>query len=209
MTERRYVRNGFVPTDDKTTASRIENADRWLDEHGDCLYRYALVRVRAVDVAQDLVQDTFLAALQSYNSFAGKASERTWLCGILKNKIVDYYRKLGRETSFTDLESLSDEFSEKFTDGGWVHLDGPKNWKPQADVVKYRAEFWETMRKCLGKLPDSHATVFMLREMEEFRTEEICTLLRISETNLSVMLHRARMAMRECLEVNWFEKRKK
>jgi RNA polymerase sigma-70 factor (TIGR02943 family) len=198
-----------VTTDDKASGSPTKNAERWLAEHGDCLYRYALVRVRAADVAQDLVQDTFLAALRSYKSFAGNASERTWLCGILKHKIVDYYRKLGRETSFTDLESLSDELSEKFIDGGWVHVDGPKNWKPQADVVKYRAEFWETMRKCLGKLPDRLATVFMLREMEEFPNEEISTLLRISETNLAVMLHRARMALRDCLERNWFEKGKK
>jgi RNA polymerase sigma-70 factor (TIGR02943 family) len=198
-----------VTTEDKASGSPTKNAERWLAEHGDCLYRYALVRVRAADVAQDLVQDTFLAALRSYKSFAGNASERTWLCGILKHKIVDYYRKLGRETSFTDLESLSDELSEKFIDGGWVHVDGPKNWKPQADVVKYRAEFWETMRKCLGKLPDRLATVFMLREMEEFPNEEISTLLRISETNLAVMLHRARMALRDCLERNWFEKGKK
>jgi RNA polymerase sigma-70 factor (TIGR02943 family) len=198
-----------VTTDDKASGSPTKNAERWLAEHGDCLYRYALVRVRAADVAQDLVQDTFLAALRSYKSFAGNASERTWLCGILKHKIVDYYRKLGRETSFTDLESLSDELSEKFIDGGWVHVDGPKNWKPQTDVVKYRAEFWETMRKCLGKLPDRLATVFMLREMEEFPNEEISTLLRISETNLAVMLHRARMALRDCLERNWFEKGKK
>jgi RNA polymerase sigma-70 factor, ECF subfamily len=200
---------GLVTIDDKTKAWRIKNADRWLDEHGDCLYRYALVRVRIVDVAQDLVQDTFLAALRSYDSFAGNASERTWLCGILKNKILDYYRKLGRETSFTDLESLSHEFAEKFTDGTWIHADGPRNWKPQADVVIYRAEFWDSMRKCLAKLPDRLAAVFMLREMEQVSTAEICDLLQISETNLGVMLHRARMAMRECLELNWFGKGKK
>ena len=200
---------GLVTTDEEANVSPIKSADRWLDDHGDCLYRYALVRVRAVDVAQDLVQDTFLAALRSYRRFAGNASERTWLCGILKNKIVDYYRKLGRETSFTDLEFLSHELSEKFIDGGWVHINGPKNWKPQADVVKYSAEFWETMRKCLGKLPDRLATVFMLREMDELGTKEICSHLQISETNLGVMLHRARMAMRECFELNWFGKGKK
>lgn len=200
---------GLVTNEEEANVSPIKGADRWLDEHGDCLYRYALVRVRAADVAQDLVQDTFLAALRSYRSFAGNASERTWLCGILKNKIVDYYRKLGRETSFTDLESFSHEFSEKFTGGAWVHVDGPKNWKPEADVVAYRAEFWEVMRKCLAKLPDRLATVFMLREMEELQSGEICGFLQISETNLGVMLHRARMAMRECLELNWFGKGKK
>src|SRR3954447_25587177 len=78
---------------------------RWVDEHGDVLYRYALTRVRKPDVAQDLVQETFLAAVRGHEKFAGQSSVRSWLCGILKHKLCDYYRKLGRETSFTDLES--------------------------------------------------------------------------------------------------------
>ena len=197
-----------VPKDD-TKKVLCQNADRWLDEHGDSLYRYALVRVRVPDVAQDLVQDTFLAALRNYDTFDGKAAERTWLCGILKNKIVDYYRKRARETSFANLESLSDELSQKFTDGSWVHVVGPKHWRPEADVVTYRAEFWETMHKCIGKLPRRVAAVFTLREMDELQTDEVCSMLQISQSNLAVMLHRARMAMRECLELNWFEKGKR
>ena len=184
------------------------NPDAWVDDHGDCLYRYALVRVRAPEVAQDLVQEAFLAALRSCDKFAGRSSERSWLCGILKNKIVDYYRKLGRETSFTDMAFLSDEFSEKFVDGGWVHTGAPKDWKPEAEVVAHRGEFWATMRSCTDKLPDRIANVFMLREMEEISAKEICNMLSITESNLFVMLHRARMALRECLELNWFQKDK-
>jgi RNA polymerase sigma-70 factor (TIGR02943 family) len=195
-------------TQSKTTPAA--NPDRWVDDHGDCLYRYALMRVRTPEVAQDLVQEAFLAALRSCEKYAGRSSERSWLCGILKNKIVDYYRKLGRETSFTDMESLSDEFSEKFvSEGWWVHANGPKDWKPEPDVVTHSSEFWTTMRRCLGKLPDRIANVFMLREMEELSTKEICKTLTISETNLGVMLHRSRMALRECLEMNWFEKGKR
>jgi RNA polymerase sigma-70 factor (TIGR02943 family) len=182
------------------------NPDQWVDDHGDCLYRYALMRVRAPDVAQDLVQETLLAGLKSAANFAGRSSERSWLCGILKNKIVDYYRKLGRETSFTDMEFMSDEFSDKFVDGGWIHREAPKEWKPKAEVVTHRAEFWEVIRGCLEKLPDRVANVFMLREMEEISTKEICKTLSISESNLWVMLHRGRMALRECVEINWFKK---
>lgn len=182
------------------------NPERWVDEHSDYLYRYALVRVRTAEVAQDLVQEAFLAALKSYQNFAGRSSERTWLFGILKNKIVDYYRKLGRETSFTDMEFLSDEFSEKFIDGGWIHSDAPKDWKPDPDVVVHRSDFWMTMNSCLGKIPDRVAKVFMLREMDDLSTKEICKSLAITESNLWVMLHRARMALRECLEKNWFAK---
>lgn len=182
------------------------NFDHWVDEHGDCLYRYALVRVRTPETAQDLVQETFLAALRGYEKFGGRSSERSWLCSILKNKIVDYYRKLGRETSFTDMESLSDEFSAKFSEGWWIHETGPKDWRPKSDAVVHSSEFWATMRGCLGKLPERIANVFMLREMEEVSTKEICAMLSITESNLGVMLHRGRMALRECLELNWFGK---
>jgi RNA polymerase sigma-70 factor (ECF subfamily) len=180
-----------------------------VDEHGDYLYRYALVRVRTAEVAQDLVQEAFLAALRAHESFAGRSSERTWLFGILKNKIVDYYRKLGRETSFTDMEFLSDECSEKFVNGGWIHAAAPKEWKPEPDAVMHRADFWVTMNSCLGKIPDRVAKVFMLREMDDLSTREICQSLCITESNLWVMLHRARMALRECLEKNWFAKEDK
>lgn len=177
---------------------------RWVEDHGDCLYRYALVRVRRPELAEDLVQETLLAGVRARAEFSGRSTERTWLVGILKNKIADHFRRLGRETAFTDLESLSDEFSHKFEDGYWNHDLGPKDWGNQPDAASGREEFWETLRACLGKLPPRIADVFMLREMEEMPTREICRNLRISDGNLWVMLHRARMALRECLEMNWF-----
>ena len=180
--------------------------ERWVEEHGDSLYRYALLRVRRPEIAEDLVQETFFAAVRTSGSFRGKSSERSWLCGILKNKICDHFRKLGRETSFTDLEFLDDELSHKFVPQGfWNHEQGPLEWMPEAEVVMYRAEFWETFRNCLSKLPKRVADVFMLREVEEMETEQICRDLNISPNNLWVMLHRARMALRECLEMNWFK----
>jgi RNA polymerase sigma factor (sigma-70 family) len=118
------------------------NPERWVDDHGDCLYRYALVRVRRPEPAEDLVQETLLAAVRLLQKFAGYSSERSWLVGILKNKIVDYYRKLGRETSFTDLEFLNDECSHKFVgEGFWNHDLGPHEWRPAADEVMPRESF--------------------------------------------------------------------
>ena len=185
------------------------NPERWVDDHGDCLYRYAVLRVRRPEVAEDLVQEVFCAAVRTQSSFRRKSSERSWLCGILKNKICDYFRKLGRETCFTDLEFLEDEMSHKFIDQGWNHDLGPAEWKSEAEVVMDRAEFWKTFRDCLSKLPARVGDVFMLREMEEMETAQICEALRISQNNLWVMLHRARMALRECLELNWFENKPK
>ena len=188
------------------TAAAANDPSRWVDEHGDVRYRYGLVRVRKPEIAQDLVQETLLAAMRSYEKFAGQSSVRSWLCGILKHKLGDYFRKLGRETSFTDLAFLADEYSEKFVpEGYWVHMNGPKEWKPEVDEVMHRDEFWKVMRECLGRLPDRVATVFMMREMDEIESKEICATLSISDSNLWVMLHRARMALRECLAANWFE----
>jgi len=190
----------------KAPAIPATDPERWVDEHGDILYRYALERVRKPDVAQDLVQETFLAAVRTRDRFRGGSTVRSWLCGILKHKICDYYRKRGRETSFTDLEFLADEYEEKFVpEGYWVHMNGPKEWRPEADEVMHRDEFWKTMRDCLSKLPERVATVFMMREMDEAESKEICATLMISESNLWVMLHRACMALCECLAMNWFE----
>lgn len=177
----------------------------WVDEHGDCLYRFALLRVRKPELAEDLVQDTLLAAVKAADNFTGRSSERSWLVGILKHKIVDHFRKQGRETPFTDMEFLHDEMSHKFEDGFWNHDIGPKDWQ-ESEVVTYSGEFWQTMRRCMEKLPSRVASAFLMREMDDADTREICETLDISQSNLWVMLHRARMALRECLEVNWFGK---
>jgi RNA polymerase sigma-70 factor (ECF subfamily) len=183
----------------------VVSPERWVDEHGDCLYRYALTRVRRTEVAEDLVQETLLVAVRTQQSFAGRASERSWLVGILKNKVCDYFRKLGRETTFTDLEFFSDEHGDKFDgDDLWIHERGPVAWKPSGTNALERSEFWQALHACLGKLPERVAAVFTMREMDDVPSREVCATLNISDANLWVMLHRARMALRQCLEMNYF-----
>ncbi len=178
--------------------------DRWVDEHGDCLYRYAFMRVRRAEVAEDLVQETLLAAIRTQQAFAGRASERSWLVGILKNKVCDYFRKLGREMTFTDLEFFRDEHADKFDQGDyWIHERGPIEWQPAGEAME-RSEFWAALQSCVGKLPERVAAVFTLREMDDVPSREICEQLNVSDANLWVMLHRARMALRQCLELNYF-----
>jgi RNA polymerase sigma-70 factor (ECF subfamily) len=189
-------------------AAPVSHADpeRWVDEHGDCLYRYALTRVRKEEIAEDLVQETLLVAVRTHEKFGGRSTERSWLCGILKNKICDHFRKLGRETNFTDLEFFSDEHSDKFDgENYWIHERGPSDWKPEGEDAMKRAEFWQTLQGCLAKMPERVAQVFMLREMDDLPSKEVCATLNISEANLWVMLHRARMALRQCLEMNFFD----
>jgi RNA polymerase sigma-70 factor (ECF subfamily) len=165
--------------------------------------------VRRPEVAEDLVQETLFVAVRTHAKFRGSSSERNWLYGILKNKIFDYFRKLAQEVSFTDLEFLENEMSHKFINQGWNHELGPAEWKPDPEAALDRKEFWKMFGSCLDKLPARVAAVFVLREMEQMDTAQICEVLRISQNNLWVMLHRARMALRECLELNWFERKPK
>jgi RNA polymerase sigma-70 factor (ECF subfamily) len=188
-----------------TARTSIANPDRWVDDHGDCLYRYALMRVRRPELAEDLVQETLLVAVRTQENFAGRSTEQSWLFGILKNKVCDHFRKLGRETSFTDLEFFSDEHSDKFNgDDYWIHENGPVQWQAEGVEAMNRAEFWAALRGCLGKLPQRVADVFAMREIDDVPSKEVCALLNISDANLWVMLHRARMALRQCLEMNYF-----
>jgi RNA polymerase sigma-70 factor (TIGR02943 family) len=187
----------------------LADPERWVEEHGDYLYAYALMRVRDPVKAEDFVQETFLSGLKA--NFGGRSSEKSWLVGILKNKIFDYYRKLGRETSFTDMEFLKDEQSECFHQEGvykdlWIGSKGPVEW-PDPGASLDREEFWVVFNRCAGKLPKNVSQVFLLREMDDVDSKEICELLNISQSNLWVMLHRARMALRRCLEMNWFGKK--
>jgi len=200
------------PADSTPASPGLSDPGHWVELHGDYLFRYALIRLRDPAKAEDAVQETFLAALKVGKSFQGKSAEKSWLVGVLKNKIYDHYRKSSRETSFTDLEFYADEESDRFVpDGlfqdGWIHELGPLEWSsPGASLDS--AVFWKTFHECSNKLPKNVAAVFNLREVDGVESKEICSLLNISESNLWVMLHRARMALRRCLETNWFGKDK-
>ena len=183
--------------------------EQWVDRHGDYLFKYALLRLRDPGRAEDLVQETFLAALKGGSAFAGRAAEKTWLVGILKHKIFDYYRKLGRETSFTDLRFYESQEEEQFLpepagDGHWRTEMGPLEWPDTPGMALDQAAFWQAFHECRAKLPAKVGAVFCLREIDGLETPEICALLQISESNLWVMLHRARTALRRCLETQWF-----
>jgi RNA polymerase sigma-70 factor (ECF subfamily) len=191
-------------------SASLSDPERWVDEHGDYLFKYAMIRLRDPQKAEDAVQETFLAALKGGKSFQGKSAEKTWLAGILKNKIIDHFRRASRETSFTDLSFFEDEESDRFVagglgNGGWIHEFGPQEW-PDAGASLDNELFWKSYRDCAAKLPAKVAAVFNLREVDDMDSKEVCELLNISESNLWVMLHRARMALRRCLETNWFAK---
>lgn len=177
----------------------------WLDRYGDILFRYAMARVRNEAAAEDLVQETLLAAITAAESYKGGSKEQTWLVGILRHKVLDYLRKSTRERQLlSDWSDVSTEQDGDFdSEGSWaVPID---DWRtPQKSVEQ--AEFWRILRGCVDMLPDTLRTVFSLRELDGVGTEELMSMLRISsKNNLWVMLSRARKRVRECLQTRWFE----
>ena len=176
--------------------------ETWLDLHGDALYGYAALRVREPALAEDLVQETLLAALGARARFQGAASERTWLIGILKNKLVDHLRRAGREQSF-DAGAEDDGYFEAQFDhtGHWV--SPPRAWSDPAFVAE-NAELRVALFDCIGRLPERQRQLLVLREIDGLETDELLPLLAISTAgNLWVMLSRARERVRACLETRW------
>jgi RNA polymerase sigma-70 factor (ECF subfamily) len=199
-----------LPTERAEAAPGPSDPERWVELYGDYLFNYAMTRLRDPTKAEDAVQDTFLAALKGGRAFAGRSAEKSWLVGILKNKICDHYRRASRETPFTDLGFYSDEESGCFVaqgarKGAWNHELEPREWPNPGESLD-NEKFWQAYRDCSGKLPKNVAAVFNLREVDDLDSKRVCRMLNISERNLWVMLHRARMALRRCLETHWFGK---
>jgi RNA polymerase sigma-70 factor (ECF subfamily) len=189
--------------------SKTPDAVAWVDEYGDYLFKFAAYRVRDTSAAEDIVQDTFLAAIKAYAKFEGRGSERTWLVGILKHKITDHFRRVTREAPIGEDAADSFENPGLFrTEGEWTgHWDAnhaPSEWHTSPAELVEKGEFWEVFHACLSPLPDRTASAFTLREVEGLKSDEICAVLNITVSNLWVMLHRARLHLRNCLEVNWF-----
>jgi len=187
--------------------SQIEDPESWVDQYGDFLCRFSLSRTKDPSIAEDLVQETFLAALKARKNFQGRSSARTWLIAILKHKIVDHIRKQVREQASDKVESIynaaaNDPADTIFNDEGDWRIR-PSKWSIDPMKLYEQKEFMDVLYHCLGELPKRQAEAFMMREIDGFSTEEICKVLNISATNSWVMLYRARMWLRQCLENNW------
>ena len=171
----------------------------WVDRHGDTLYRFALSRLRDAEAAEEVVQETFLAALRARDQYSGKGSEGAWLLGICKRKVVDHFRRRSRPDAAAGGD-LGPDLSEAMFDAKGNWRSDPRILKGRPEDALERGEFWQAFRGCLQRLSQRQADAFTLRELEDLTSDEICKELAISASNLWVLLHRARLGLTGCMK---------
>ncbi|WP_431159198.1 sigma-70 family RNA polymerase sigma factor [Winogradskyella poriferorum] len=178
------------------------NPNNWISQYSDYLFNYTVTRVNDRVMAQDLVSETFLAGLKSMANFKGEASERTWLVSILKRKIIDYYRKINSNKGKAEVRM--NYSSDSDAEGDWLEERIADPFDKTAEDKLENSELGDAIYDCLAKLPEKQAEVFKMKTILGYDTETICNELNITASNLWVIIHRARTALADCMEKNWF-----
>ena len=176
--------------------------NNWISQYSDYLFNYTITRVSDREIAQDLVSETFLAGLKSMANFKGEASERTWLVSILKRKIIDHYRRINSNKGKAEVRMGYSSDSD--AEGDWLEERIADPFDKTAEDRLENTELGEAIYDCLDKLPQKHAEVFKMKTILGYDTETICNELDITASNLWVIIHRARTALADCMEKNWF-----
>ena len=183
--------------------------NRWLVTYADELFGYAMAKTSSAELAEDLVQETFLAGLNSLANFKGESSERTWLYSILKNKIADHYKKASTRYEINNSKFIieNDSFLDNFfdEDGVWNENAAPVSWGVDYNSAIENKELAQVLGGCIKKLPPNQKQLVLLKIIEEEETEKICKELSITATNYWVIIHRAKLLLRACIEKNWFK----
>ena len=176
--------------------------DELVSNYSDELYSWAYHKTKQKEAAQDLVQETFIVAYEKLDQFKNKSSIKTWLFGILKNKIADYFRTLVKQ-NITRISE--DNYSYFFDSGGkWKTNQQPQNWEEESHLLD-NPEFITILEFCKEKLPALWFSIIELKYITQKKGKEICQELSISETNYWQIMHRAKLSLRSCIDDNWFK----
>jgi len=188
------------------TTSPSETLRQWIIDYSDALYTRAFYKTSNKETAEDLVQDTFFAALEAIPKFEFKSQPKTWLISILNNKIAEYYRKAYKG-------ALQPESRQGFRNVFDIYFDENEEWQKDQQPTEWQIEqsnllddegFLRTLQNCMNKLPEAWSAAIQLKYLEEKKGEIICQELKLSSTNFWQILHRAKLQLRKCLELNWF-----
>ncbi len=185
------------------------NPQAWIKDYADYLYNYAMYRTKNSALSEDLVQDTFVSAYKAKDNFKGNASEKTWLVTILKNKIIDYYRKSSTkmQINISQLGDAADYFfdttAEDGAQDGWRANTVPGAIKMDGLDLTEQNELNGVIMNCFDKLPEQWGTISRMKLVDDMDTEEITKTFNITKSNFWVILHRAKVQLRDCLQNNW------
>ena len=185
--------------------SRNANPKEWVSNYADVLYQFAFSRINDDELAKDLVQETFLAALEKIETFKAISSEKTWLTAILKYKIIDIYRSRSshiRRTNTARVDNDQNQFFEQ-EDGHWNIDARPKEFGIENVAAMENKEFQQVLKLCLEKLPSLWHSVFVMKFIDDELGGDICSALKITSSNYWVIMHRAKLNLRACLQKNW------
>ena len=176
-------------------------AEEWVEKYGDLLYNYTCKRITDRTTAEDIVQDTFLSAWKARNTYNGEASEKTWLFTICKNKIIDYFRRRSNNPiQYAEIDTTGNFFDDT---NHWRQEEQPKDWGINDKQNIETKEFYNILELCKRKLQAMQQSVFVMKYMEDLEAEEICKVLNLSSSNYWVIIHRAKLQLRKCIEKNW------
>ncbi|HEY6899251.1 MAG TPA: sigma-70 family RNA polymerase sigma factor [Puia sp.] len=189
----------------KLFSSTAASADpaHWVARHADHLYSYALARLEDEELSRDLVQETFLAALEKLSEFKGHSTERTWLMAIIKYKVIDIYRK--RNSAWLTTTGIHESEPDYFEadNGHWKEAWNPRPMSIDQPDPTTQKELSRILQECLKKLPVLWRSVFSLKHMDDMKTEAICKELKVTPSNYWVILHRAKVNLRACIQKEW------
>jgi RNA polymerase sigma-70 factor (ECF subfamily) len=180
----------------------IETTTCWVQLYSDSLYSWAFHKTSNKEIAEDLVQETFLSAVKSFDGFRGDSNPKTWLLAILNNKINDHYRKSYRTPVVNNDVILNNLFDQS---EHWRKDQKPQQWTEDTGNLLDDSEFQQELHNCIKKLPENWLSAIQLKFIEEKKGSEICQELGITDTNFWQILHRAKLQLRKCLEMNWFK----
>lgn len=175
----------------------------WVELYTDEMYTWAFYKTNKKETAEDLVQDTFLAAYQAFDRFSGKSEVKTWLFSILKNKIAEYYRKMYKRPDNASEDALQHFFEPT---GEWKKEERPQEWVDNETALLDDPAFIATLNQCMDHLPKHWHAALKLKYLEDKKGELICQELEITPSNFWQVLHRAKLQLRKCLELHWFNK---
>jgi RNA polymerase sigma-70 factor (TIGR02943 family) len=176
----------------------------WVNHYADYLFHRAITKTSNEQLAEDLVQDTFLAALEAFDNFRQESTVKTWLTAILNHKIADYFRKVNSKAN--NANTISKEYSQFFDNNdNWKIKERPREWQIDEEKLFDDPEFLHIYQNCLQKLRPQWSSILLAKYLEEKNSEIICQEMNISTTNYWQIIHRAKLKMRQCLQKNWFK----